>query len=111
MANEEETVLCKWCDEPTSMLGTEECNRCWEVTTRLSTFLRSQKARDFVRQILLSREETIYFRYIRDPFATESKEKVEKQYKDYYERIRDQDQEPLSFDEWCDTVEYIPVKR
>lgn len=111
MANEEETVPCKWCDEPTSMLGTEECNKCWEVTSRLSNFLRSQKARDFVRQILSSREETIYFRYIRDPFATQSKEQVDKEYKKYYQRIQAEGLDVLSFDEWCDVVEYIPVKR
>jgi len=29
------TVPCKWCDTPTPMLGTKECDGCWELRTRL----------------------------------------------------------------------------
>lgn len=112
MADKEETVRCKWCGEHPQISDSDECNNCWEVISRLSDFLRSQKARDFTRQLLLSREETLYFRSGRDPFATESKEKVEKEFKNYNETCqRIQDQEPLNFDEWCDAVEYVPLKR
>lgn len=30
-----ETVPCKWCKEPTSMLGTKMCDRCWELERRM----------------------------------------------------------------------------
>jgi NMD protein affecting ribosome stability and mRNA decay len=31
-----ETVPCKWCGEPTLMLGTKMCDRCWELEHRIS---------------------------------------------------------------------------
>lgn len=30
----EETTPCKWCEEPTPMLVTKECNDCWEIRRR-----------------------------------------------------------------------------
>jgi len=106
--NNEETVPCKWCDEPTYMLGTEECNKCWEVTSRLEIFLKkSQKARDFTRQLLSKCEETIH--YMRGPFIKESTEAVDKQYKRYCQKV--QDQKSFNFYEWCNAVGYVPVKR
>ena len=31
----QETVPCKWCGEPTPMLGTKECDRCYELRSRI----------------------------------------------------------------------------
>jgi len=41
-----ETVPCKWCGEPTRMLGTKMCDRCWELDSRI----RNDKA--LARKIL-----------------------------------------------------------
>lgn len=35
MANKPETVPCKWCGEQTPMIGTQECNSCWELSRRI----------------------------------------------------------------------------
>lgn len=32
----EEYTLCKWCGNPTLMTGTKECDRCYELNTRIS---------------------------------------------------------------------------
>jgi len=32
-----ETVSCKWCGIDTTMLGTEECNGCWELRHRIES--------------------------------------------------------------------------
>jgi len=29
------TVPCKWCGTPTSMIGTKECEACWELRFRI----------------------------------------------------------------------------
>lgn len=29
------TISCKWCGMQTHMLGTKECNRCWELRSRV----------------------------------------------------------------------------
>lgn len=29
------TIPCKYCGEPTVMLGTRQCNNCWEVSSRI----------------------------------------------------------------------------
>lgn len=34
MSNEE-TTPCKWCSEPTRMLGTCECDNCHEIAMRV----------------------------------------------------------------------------
>lgn len=36
----EKTIPCKICKEPTTFLGTKLCHGCWEVTRRISDFLR-----------------------------------------------------------------------
>jgi hypothetical protein len=41
MKNEEqtkepETVPCKWCGVETRMLATRECDRCWELHSRIA---------------------------------------------------------------------------
>ena len=30
-----ETVPCKYCGEPTPMLGTKMCDKCWELECRI----------------------------------------------------------------------------
>lgn len=35
MKNQEETIPCRICSEPTPMLGTKLCNRCWELEGRI----------------------------------------------------------------------------
>lgn len=32
---EMKTVKCKWCGTDTTMLGTRECDRCWELRSRI----------------------------------------------------------------------------
>ena len=32
---ERDTVPCTYCKEPTYMLGTKLCDRCWELSTRI----------------------------------------------------------------------------
>ena len=39
------TVPCKYCQRRTTMLNTKLCDSCWEVATRLESFLRLGKAR------------------------------------------------------------------
>ena len=34
MENKESTVPCKYCGEPTLMLGTKLCDNCWEIKKR-----------------------------------------------------------------------------
>ena len=31
------TVPCKWCEEPTPMLGTKQCDSCYELSSRISS--------------------------------------------------------------------------
>lgn len=35
----EETISCTMCGEPTTYLGTKLCNNCWELSSRISTFI------------------------------------------------------------------------
>lgn len=30
-----EMIPCQWCGTPTRMLGTKECDRCWELRSRI----------------------------------------------------------------------------
>ncbi len=46
---EEPTVFCETCGKDTILLSTKRCNNCWEVESRLDTFLRSPKAVELVR--------------------------------------------------------------
>lgn len=45
---EREMILCKTCGDLTPMLGTKLCNGCWEVESRLSSYLVNKKAICFV---------------------------------------------------------------
>ena len=47
---DEETVPCMTCGEPTPKTGTERCDWCWEVESRLAGYLTrgGSLARDFV---------------------------------------------------------------
>jgi len=36
MSTNQPTVPCKWCAEPTPMLGTKECDSCHEVRIRMT---------------------------------------------------------------------------
>lgn len=47
-----EFIPCRVCGEPTSMLGTKLCNGCWEVESRLKSFLQCVNAIQFVQKIL-----------------------------------------------------------
>lgn len=35
MNNDQPTVLCKWCGKQTPMLGTKQCDNCWELSSRI----------------------------------------------------------------------------
>jgi hypothetical protein len=47
-----ETVPCKFCGDPTPMLGTKLCDGCWEVSRRLEEFLRHPKAQRYALYLL-----------------------------------------------------------
>jgi hypothetical protein len=57
MTPHEETVPCATCGEPTHMTGTERCDRCYEVETRLEEYLRrgGDKAAAVLRSALEAR--------------------------------------------------------
>ncbi len=48
----EKTIPCKTCDESTTFLGTKLCNGCWEVETRLRSYLTNNNAIKFVKAAL-----------------------------------------------------------
>jgi len=48
-----ECVPCQVCGIPTTMLGTKLCNGCWEVKSRLMSFLRCPNAIQFVQTALI----------------------------------------------------------
>ena len=31
----EDTTFCKWCNEETDLVGIEECDRCYELRSRI----------------------------------------------------------------------------
>lgn len=43
---------CRMCGDPTPMLGTKLCNGCWEVESRLRSFLQCKNAIQFVQDTL-----------------------------------------------------------
>ena len=45
---ESEWIPCKTCGDPTTFLGTKLCNGCWEVQTRLQSYLNNENAIRFV---------------------------------------------------------------
>ncbi len=36
MQNKEETVPCRWCQSPTTMTATRECDTHWELRRRIT---------------------------------------------------------------------------
>lgn len=38
-----EKTDCKWCGEDTPMLGTKECDRCWELRHRIENDMELAK--------------------------------------------------------------------
>lgn len=47
-----ECIPCRICGNPTLMLGTKLCNGCWEVKSRLQSFLQCKNAIRFVQATL-----------------------------------------------------------
>ena len=47
---ENETVACRLCGQPTMMLGTKLCDRCWELETRI------EMAPDIAKRIIAALE-------------------------------------------------------
>lgn len=47
---EHNAIACETCGKPTNYLGTRRCNICWEVESRLQSYLCNgkSKARNFV---------------------------------------------------------------
>jgi hypothetical protein len=41
---EQETVPCETCGDPTTYTGTKRCNNCYEVESRLDSYLQNPKA-------------------------------------------------------------------
>ena len=48
----EKTIPCKTCGDPTTFFGTKLCNGCWEVESRLRSYLNNSNAIKFVRKAL-----------------------------------------------------------
>ena len=46
-----EATLCKWCNEETDLLGIEECDRCYELRSRI------EKDPDLAETILVAMDE------------------------------------------------------
>ena len=46
-------MTCKFCDSPT-VGGSNTCDACWEVTSRLEKFVESEKGFDYVMSILIN---------------------------------------------------------
>lgn len=40
---EVETVACKYCGDPTPMLGTRLCDNCWEISRNLRAYIEKAK--------------------------------------------------------------------
>lgn len=47
-----DTINCRICEIPTDNKGTKLCNRCWEVMTRIDSFLSYKKAREIIKEKL-----------------------------------------------------------
>jgi hypothetical protein len=47
-----DTIPCKTCGTPTSMLSTKLCDGCWEVEHRLRDYLRTDGGRRVVNEAL-----------------------------------------------------------
>lgn len=44
------TVPCRWCGAPTTMLGTQECDPCWEFHKHLFTIPTAALRRMLARE-------------------------------------------------------------
>jgi len=70
---EEKTIPCITCGEPTTFLGTKLCNGCWEVQTRLQSYLGNENAIQFVLKVLNKVQSTsAESRYGREPDKVKS---------------------------------------
>jgi len=47
----EDTTFCKWCSEDTDLVGIEECDRCYELRSRI------EKDPDLAETILVAMDE------------------------------------------------------
>jgi hypothetical protein len=47
-----DAVPCGTCTMPTHMIGTRRCDNCYEVESRLVTYLRAPNGRAFIRAAL-----------------------------------------------------------
>ena len=50
--NNDDYCACKFCETQTTYTATKLCNNCWEVEKRLPLFLKSEKARCLVIELL-----------------------------------------------------------
>lgn len=50
-------VKCKYCGKIVQNVGDLICDPCWEVTSRLESFLKSAKAREMVKELLNEMED------------------------------------------------------
>lgn len=50
-----EFIPCETCGYPTDMFGTKRCNNCWEVESRLNSYLHSTRGVENVLKIIASR--------------------------------------------------------
>lgn len=48
----EPVTPCRYCDAFTRHCATQQCDGCWEVTSRLETFLKAPGGREFVAKTL-----------------------------------------------------------
>ena len=47
----QDTTFCKWCNKETDLLGIEECDRCYEIRSRI------EKDPDLAETILVAMDE------------------------------------------------------
>ena len=45
-------VPCEICGTPTLMTGTKRCNNCWEVEHRIGDYIKNEKGRQFILDLL-----------------------------------------------------------
>lgn len=57
-SGELEAVPCTFCGEPTTSLGTRQCNRCWGVAGHIDSFVQSAAGRKRVLEALLKHQES-----------------------------------------------------
>jgi hypothetical protein len=52
-------MKCSICDEHTDMEATRRCNGCWEVETRLSSYLKYPKGFNYAYHLMLEQHPSI----------------------------------------------------